>query len=114
MNAHTDDLTNALRAVFAAAWVKAGNDLPIELETRMPLSESVQDEAEALYMKLSDETDRMLEEHWRKVQRVARALERHDWLDQSELDRLIDVSAQNNSAASEQNARSIWPGAATQ
>ena len=102
VNAHADDLTNAFRAVFAAAWVKAGNTLPTDPNAKMPLSANIQDDAEAIYIKLSDETERMIEEHWCQIERVAKALERHDRLDPNELDRLIQIAVHNEAGASEQ------------
>jgi hypothetical protein len=87
------DAFNATSAIMLIVWIKAGKSPPVEnSRIEVVLTSAEQNEAEAIYLRLAEETVAMVEEHWRKIERVAKALERHDQIDQAELDRLIAVA----------------------
>jgi hypothetical protein len=50
---------------------------------------------DAEYRRLVGETAKLVHQYWPAIRRVAKHLERHDEVDQAELDRLIDVGMRN-------------------
>jgi hypothetical protein len=83
------DIENARR--FVANIVRAlSGERVLENERSPPLSGEDLRRAKVKFDELLQRTYALVDEHWQAIQRVARALETHDRIDQAELDELID------------------------
>jgi hypothetical protein len=89
------DIATAQRLARTIVWIGAGNPLPDNDQTEVVLGTLLSD-AQALYDRLVREAIALVDEHWPAIERVATALERHDRIDQTELDRLIAVARRRN------------------
>jgi len=83
------DIENARRLVANIVLVLSGERV-FEDERSPPLSGENLRKAKGKFDELLQRTHALVDEHWRAIQRVARALETHDRIDQTELDQLID------------------------
>ena len=81
------DTINAKNAICCILLLKAGEPVPNE-----PGEVSVElERMDEEYWRLIAETAALVDQYWPAIRRVAKHLERHDNIDQAELDRLIDV-----------------------
>jgi hypothetical protein len=86
-----EDMANARSAIYRAICLRTGKPLPDG-----PFSVTVgPPEIDAItetFDRLQTQTIRLVRERWPAIARVAKALGRHDTIDQTELDRLIAVA----------------------
>jgi hypothetical protein len=85
------DLSNARNYVFIAAMHAAGIPVPEGERVAVEVPPAVAADANSRLGCLVEATARLLSDKWASVERVAKTLERHDHIDQVELDRLIAI-----------------------
>ena len=85
------DMTVARSAIFRAICLRRGKPLP-DGPTRLTLGPLEIDAITEAFDRLQTQTIRLVRERWPAIARVAKALGRHDRIDQTELDRLIAVA----------------------
>jgi hypothetical protein len=86
-----DDMRNTRNAIYGAACLRAGTTAP-RGNGEVKVDEAMQKEMRAVFARVKQETAALVAEHWPAIKRVAKALERHDCIDQAEVDRLIAVA----------------------
>jgi hypothetical protein len=87
------DMLNARSAIYRAVCLHY--TLVSRFQTRQARSKWMRPHKKkmrGMFTRLMQETDALVVEHWRTIRRVAKTLERHDRIDQAELDRLIAVA----------------------
>jgi hypothetical protein len=85
------DMVNANSTIYRIVCMRAGrlfSDEPAEVVIDEDANEAMWTE----FDQLQAEAGRLVAQHWRAIQRVAKTLERRDRIDQAELDRLIAIS----------------------
>jgi hypothetical protein len=82
------DMANALNAIYCVICLRTGKPLPTE-PTTMTLSTFTVEAMTESFDRLRTQAICLVRAHWPAIARVAKALERHDRIDQTELDRLI-------------------------
>jgi hypothetical protein len=82
-----EDCVRAASAIHQAQCLGRGEALP-EQGTRFTL------DPKAMHEVLVD-VAALVDQYWPAIMRVAKHLERHDSIDQAELDRLIDIAMRN-------------------
>jgi hypothetical protein len=85
------DMTVARSAIYHAICLRRGKPLP-DGPTRLTLGPLEIDVITEAFDRLQTQTIRLVRERWPAIARVAKALGRHDRIDQTELDRLIAVA----------------------
>lgn len=83
------DVQNARRMTANIILIIEGKSAH-EVERAAPLSGARLTKAKVKFDQLLQKTQELVEEHWSAIERVAKALERHDRLDQENLDTLIE------------------------
>jgi hypothetical protein len=91
LSSDDEDISNARSAIYRAVCLRAGNPFSAEAGAVNILPETWAAMTE-VFDRLQAETRRLVEMHWPAIQRVAKALTRHDRIDQTELDRLIVIA----------------------
>jgi hypothetical protein len=87
-----DDIQNARAAIYRAVCLRTGHPVAAEsgMVTMLPETWVAMTER---FDHLQAESRRLVAMYWPAIQRVAKALEWHDRIDQAELDRLIAVAS---------------------
>ncbi|WP_342733190.1 hypothetical protein [Bradyrhizobium sp. B117] len=85
-----EDTTNARSHVYRIVALKARKLVP-DPTVSLELDPDTRRRMDEEYWRLLGETAAPVERWWSAIRRVAKQLERHDDLDEVELDRLIDV-----------------------
>jgi hypothetical protein len=84
-----DDMANPRRAIYCAICLRTGKPLPVEGVAVDRLAVDAMTDA---FRRFQTEAIRLVRVHWPAIARVAKALERHGRIDQTELDRLIALA----------------------
>jgi hypothetical protein len=86
-----EDMANARGAIYRVICLRTGRPLPTEPTsvTVDPLAFPTMTEA---FDRLQTQAIHLVSTHWAAITRVAKALERHDRIDQTELNRLIALA----------------------
>jgi hypothetical protein len=91
------DRVDARAAVLRMIYLRAGRSLP-EGRANVVLDDATRQEFHTEFDRIEQVTTALVVEHWRAIERVAKALERHDRIDQAEVDRLIAVAERHETS----------------
>jgi len=85
------DTINARSFIYRMICLQQGRSIPRgDFQVAVSLDETFQKDISQAYLRLIEQTTNLVEQHWLAIKRVAKHLERHDFLDQDELDALIE------------------------
>jgi hypothetical protein len=89
------DTANLRSAIYRIVRLRAGESVSVDagIVSRDPDTLRRMD---AEYWRLIAETAELVRQYWSAIRRTAKHLERHDEINQAELDRLIDVGMRNS------------------
>jgi hypothetical protein len=90
-----EDIVNSRSAIFRIVALGAGESASAQAGF-VSLDPATVRRMEVEYGRLIAETAELVRQYWSAIRRVAKHLERHDEVDQLELDRLIDVGMRNS------------------
>jgi hypothetical protein len=90
-DAEDQDMANANANIYRSVCLRNGTPCSDE-PAQVVISEEMNAALWMEFDRLKAEAGCLVAQHWRAIQRVAKSLQRHDRIDQAELDRLIAVS----------------------